>query len=94
MILDIEIYDTSEDDWAQGTYLVHGMDDVLWTDSIDDAVTYLRSDLERIAQQSLSGSETKVSSPKSCGNCSNRLSCGLATQVTCEENNRCFHKPT
>ena len=58
MVLDIEIYDTRENEWAQGTYLVHGMDDVLWTDSIDYAVDYIRSDLERIAQQRLSEIKT------------------------------------
>jgi len=39
--LDIEIYDTDSDIWAQGRYLVHGHDDVLWTDDVDDAMNFL-----------------------------------------------------
>ena len=48
MVLDIEIYDAKNDACAQATYLVHGYDDVLWTDSIDDALQFLRESLERI----------------------------------------------
>ena len=40
--LDIEIYDTTVNTWAQGRYLVHGHDDVLWTDDLDDALSFLR----------------------------------------------------
>jgi hypothetical protein len=40
--LDIEIYDPDTDDWAQGRYLVHGHDDVLWTDDLDAALSFLR----------------------------------------------------
>ena len=29
-------------DWAQATYLVHGWDDVLWTDDLAQALEYLR----------------------------------------------------
>jgi hypothetical protein len=45
-ILDIEIYDTDSDTWAQGRYLVHGHDDSLWTDDIDDAINFLRESLK------------------------------------------------
>ena len=40
--LDIEIYNPEKDDWAQGRYLVHGHDDVLWTDDLDAALEFLR----------------------------------------------------
>jgi len=45
--LDIEIYEKAGDDgwvknWAQAKYLVHGFDDVLWTDDIDDALAFLK----------------------------------------------------
>jgi hypothetical protein len=41
-LLDIEIYDTEKSKWAQGRYLVHGHDDVLWTDDLDSALEFLR----------------------------------------------------
>lgn len=41
-MLDIEIYDPANDGWAQGRYLVHGHDDVLWTDDIEAALDFLR----------------------------------------------------
>lgn len=37
-------------DSVQGKFLVHGLDDVMWTDSIDDALQFLRQDLERIVE--------------------------------------------
>lgn len=45
--VDIEVYDTGENKWAQARYLVHGVDDVLWTDDIDQAVRYLRAEIEK-----------------------------------------------
>lgn len=48
-ILDVEIYSKyGENEWAQEPYLVHGIDDVLWTDSIDAVVAFLKEDLERL----------------------------------------------
>ena len=45
--LDIEIYEKYGDDhWAQAKYLVHGKDDVLWTNSIDEAMQFLKHNLE------------------------------------------------
>lgn len=41
-VLDIEIYDPTVETWAQGRYLVHGHDDVFWTDDIDAALAYLK----------------------------------------------------
>jgi len=45
-LLDIEVWD-DDDDWAQGRYLVHGHDDVLWTDSVEDVLAFLRHSLGR-----------------------------------------------
>jgi len=47
-ILDIECYDTTENTWAQATFLVHGIDDVYWTDDPDEAANYIKEDLARI----------------------------------------------
>ena len=51
--LDIETFDTNdkEDDWAQAKYLVHGFDDVLWTDNISAAVDYLKESLIDMRQK-------------------------------------------
>lgn len=46
--LDIEIYEP--DERAQKRYLVHGFDDVYWTDDLEDALGYLKQDLQRLAQ--------------------------------------------
>ena len=45
---DIEVYDPDKDDWAQAVYLVHGLDDVLWTDNIDVAIDYIKTDCKRL----------------------------------------------
>ncbi len=45
-IVDIEIYDSNIiDEWPQGEYLVHGYDDVLWTDNLDDALSFLKQSI-------------------------------------------------
>jgi hypothetical protein len=45
-MLDIEIYgDYGDHTWAQARYLVHGYDDVLWTDDLDAAVNYMRESI-------------------------------------------------
>ena len=44
--VDIEIYDPEKEHWAQGRYLVHGADDVYWTDDIDEALSFLRDSLD------------------------------------------------
>ena len=49
--LDIEIYENHNDEsWAQGKYLVHGYSDVMWTDSIDNALEFLRQELIELEQ--------------------------------------------
>jgi len=42
-MIDIEVYDTKTDSWAQGRYLAHGFDDILWTNDIDEALAFLKA---------------------------------------------------
>ena len=44
-IVDVEVYDTKTNDWAQGKYLYHGTDDVYWCDDIDKLLETIRYDL-------------------------------------------------
>lgn len=44
---DIEVYDEN-DSWAQGKYLVHGYDDVLWTNDLEKALEFLKESLLKI----------------------------------------------
>ena len=47
-VLDIEIYDDyGQHTWAQAKYLVHGSDDVLWTNDAESALGYLASEIRR-----------------------------------------------
>jgi len=40
---DVEVYDPKiDDEWRQAKFLVHGIDDVLWTDDIDAAVAFIK----------------------------------------------------
>jgi hypothetical protein len=49
--LDIEIYtEPKEGDWHQAKYLVHGIDDLMWTDSKEMAVEYLLDELKRLEE--------------------------------------------
>ena len=49
--LDIEIYDTQNSKWAQAKYLVHGYDDVLWTDDLSLAIMFLAENLRKVANE-------------------------------------------
>lgn len=49
--LDIEIYAPTKDGWAQARYLVHGYDDVLWTDDLESAIAYLKESCDRIKEE-------------------------------------------
>ena len=55
LTLDIEIYDewgknrAGADIWPQAKYLVHGSDDVLWTNDIETVLSCLRGELLRQA---------------------------------------------
>jgi hypothetical protein len=44
--LDIEVYDTSVNKWAQGRYLVHGYTDICWTDDLDTALAFLKASIQ------------------------------------------------
>ena len=51
--LDIQIYKNyGEGYWAQAHYLVHGIDDVLWTNDIREVVNYIKSELENAEKTS------------------------------------------
>lgn len=51
-LLDIEVYnDWGDEYWAQAPFLVHGIDDVLWTESVDAVLAYLREELERARKE-------------------------------------------
>ena len=43
--LDIEVHDIKDRSWAQARYLVHGYYDVFWTDSLDDAMDFMKQSL-------------------------------------------------
>jgi hypothetical protein len=52
MTLDIEIHDEwGADTWPQSRYLVHSASDVLWTNSIDDALAFLKQDLLELEKE-------------------------------------------
>ena len=42
---DIEVH-SKDEGFSQARYLVHGWDDVLWTDDIDSAVAFMKESLE------------------------------------------------
>lgn len=45
---DVEVYNRDiEDDWPQGKFLVHGYDDVLWTDDIGSAMDFLKDSCQK-----------------------------------------------
>lgn len=49
--LDIEIYSEEiKDDWKQGKYLVHGFSDILWTDDLDDAMSFLKESIKELEE--------------------------------------------
>lgn len=49
--LDVEIHDpetcNNGKNFIQAKFLVHGFDDVMWTDSIEDVIAYIKEDLEK-----------------------------------------------
>lgn len=50
--LDVQVWKNyGEGYWAQAHYLVHGADDVLWTNSIEDAIEYLKYELKRMEKE-------------------------------------------
>lgn len=49
--IDIEVYDKTKTDFAQGKYLVHGYEDVFWTDDIRDAILFFVEELRKAANE-------------------------------------------
>ena len=50
-VLDVEIYDLKSDPPPQAKYLVHGHDDIYWTNNIEDVLYFLRVSLEEIERR-------------------------------------------
>lgn len=50
-LLDVEFYDTQENAWAQAMFLVHGIDDVLWTDSPEAVAKYIKEECKRLKRK-------------------------------------------
>lgn len=49
--IDIETYSChGKGVWAQKRYLVHGIDDVIWTNSIYEALKFFSIELERLKE--------------------------------------------
>lgn len=48
--VDIEVYEQS-DGWAQAKYLVHGWDDILWTNDLDSALLFLKESVEKMERE-------------------------------------------
>ena len=47
--VDIEVYNGYGDGcWAQARFLVHGRNDVLWTNDLEAALIFLRASLEKV----------------------------------------------
>ena len=47
--IDVQIYSSyGIGRWAQERYLVHGIDDSLWTSSKDDVINYIKEELVRL----------------------------------------------
>lgn len=50
--LDVEVFDKyGEGYWAQERFLVHGLDDIFWTDDPAKAASFLQDSLEQIIVQ-------------------------------------------
>lgn len=47
--IDVEVYDQKNDPWAQAKYLVHGYDDVLWTDDPEQVAIFVRESVLKLA---------------------------------------------
>lgn len=52
--LDVEVYNT-QNEWVQAKYLVHGKDDVFWTDDLEEALAILRTQLTILNEQEQGG---------------------------------------
>lgn len=50
LVLDVECYDPADNAWAQAHFLVHGRDDVLWTDDPSQVAKYVEEDCYRFLE--------------------------------------------
>ena len=51
-IFDIEVFDEfGEGHWAQARFLVHGYEDVLWTNDIQAAAAFMIATLEAVSKE-------------------------------------------
>ena len=48
--VDIEIYNTKKNKWAQGKFLVHRYDDVFWTDDPDEAAQFIKRNIIKMLE--------------------------------------------
>jgi len=49
---DVEVYDPKiDDEWRQAKFLVHGIDDVLWTDDVDTAVAFIKESCLKVLDE-------------------------------------------
>ncbi len=55
-MVDIEVYDVyGEGEWAQAKYLVHGYDDVYWTNDLNMAVRCLKHEIKAAEKELFEG---------------------------------------
>lgn len=44
--VDIEVYDTDKNKWAQAKYCAHSVDDILWTDDLFSALNFIAESIK------------------------------------------------
>lgn len=49
--LDIEVFNPEKVEWAQAKYLVHGHEDVSWTNNLDEALSFLKEQILLIEKE-------------------------------------------
>ena len=54
--VDIEVHAKTEA-YVQGRYLVHGDDDILWTDDLDAALAFVRDSVEMFTEGAIAEEE-------------------------------------
>lgn len=52
MKISVEVHVPPLAEGVQGKYLVMGEDDVLWTDSLEDALAFIRSEVNKLEGES------------------------------------------
>lgn len=52
MVVDIEVhFKNGPGHWAQALYLAHGLEDVLWTDNLGEAIQFIWQDLASLEKK-------------------------------------------